>query len=380
MRNRSTPGLASALALLLAVLVGCSGGGSPKPTPTPAPSTSAPGVFHKKAMVDTFFDSTGDDPTAKINQGIAALEHADQVTDVHPTEVECTTLPGGHVDLHDRPVPELEPLAKKRDLRVAPRVGCQSYDLIEQILFDSKRLPGSTPHPAARQKWIDRAIAIGNTHAGVVIDFEITRPFETAQQAAQFRDALVSFEREIDAGLKHKHYLMTAVVPRTSDSPTARSAFYDQHELPGRIFLMAWRTYFDAAEDEGGELNPLSYVRTVLEHVRSEGVPNQTVLGMPLYALDWCGREATPRLTSEVEALHARPDIARGIVRPGDAQLLHYRDADGCVRDVYVNDADSVRVRAGLAAKAGLLGVGFWRVGQESPPFWEQLGPVGPRL
>jgi spore germination protein YaaH len=372
-------GLTAAVVMILAaMLAGAASCEADSPKPPTASSNASDGpIFKEPVRVHAFADTTNYD--SKVKGVLASLPYASRsVTDLHVTVVDClepADFAGGTFGWHEHVVQEIDDAARSRGMRLAPRVNCQKIKQLEKILFTD-----------ARRVWVDKIVEIGRRYDGVVIDFEVERNFADEAEAKRYREAFLAFTKEIESKLTREtgdHYLMVTVAVTTvydrGNASLAPSALFDLKFLPGIVYVMAYRKS-NGRSDETGALNPIVYVRRVIEHVGGMRDPQRTVLGMPLYAVGWAeDGEGSVLVAEEVAALKRDHDDAIETESSVGTRRLDYKDFGGVSHRVYYMNGHDARVRARLAADEGWGGIGFWTLRQEdAKTFWVELGQVNP--
>jgi spore germination protein YaaH len=193
-------------------------------------------------------------------------------------------------------------------------------------------------------------------YRGVVLDFEALDPTD--------REALVRVARAFRDSA-HAH----GISPVTLAVPAADSASYPLRPLLGAVDLALVMLYDQHwAGSEPGPIADPEWVRATLASRVSEAGPGRLVAALPTYGYRW----RTGKPTEEVTLAGARRLAARAnvmLTRDPRSRTLHAaRQGEW---ELWVTDAEQLRVLAREAARAGVGRVALWRLGQEDPAIWK---------
>jgi spore germination protein YaaH len=299
--------------------------------------------------------------------------------------------------------------AHANGVKVVPTLPTGSGWLNHQILTD----------PATAQRVIEQSASyvVSQGYDGLDADFEGVR--------ADDRDAFTSFAERLGQALHQNGKLFTMALPaKTSDSRTGWSGATNYGALAPSIDRAIIMTYeYSGATTPPGSTAPQQWVDQVLAYTSSVIPPQKVLLGVALYGRDWNltqgGRsravtypQAAAIARAEGEVIATDPTTRSGTFRytipagqpspllapvpksshdivvhqppacpiqPPATPTQHFTptpSAPGGVADheVWIENAASVQARLGLAARYGIAGVAFWRLGQEDPAAWPVIG------
>lgn len=215
------------------------------------------------------------------------------------------------------------------------------------------------------------------------INLDIEGPF------LEYRDEYTEFVALLKTKLGHRQ-LSVDLVPRVG--PPTMTQVPDRDQDP-QGWVRAWREPFDykgLAQHADqlilmgydytsrlmppGPVAPLPWLREILAYACSEAPPATIVLGLPLYGRSWArwpgcswqeGKTIIPRLLNgwpRREADHTG----------WQCLTAAWQDEHGRHWGSYDTQTTLAR-KMKLAVDHGLAGTAFWRLGFESPGFWEQL-------
>ncbi|MDQ3933486.1 MAG: glycosyl hydrolase family 18 protein, partial [Actinomycetota bacterium] len=283
---------------------------------------------------------------------------------VHPTYFDCTSA-GALIGRDD---PLITGWARQRGVRVLARFNCQRGAVLNRILRE----------PVLRETWLSRMVELVEAHGydGVSLDFETGY--------AADRDVFSAFVAELAQRLHDRGRLLSvAVSPKFADVPNhPRSTFFDYRELARHadtVFVMAWGIHW--ATSAPGAQDDLTWMRKVVEYVKTLPDRGPFVLGIQLYGMDWAGDGGTDQPADayeydDVMALAARTGSTPVRDPVTDAMHFSYVDEAGVPHQVWFTNADTQATRLQLARDAG-MGIGFWRLGREDQRLWQNplLGP-----
>lgn len=283
---------------------------------------------------------------------------------VHPTYFDCSAAAA----LTGREDALITGWALARGLRVLPRFNCQRATVLNRLLNE----------PALREQWltaiVERVEAGG--YSGASIDFETGY--------ATDRDAYTSFIAELGRRLHDRGKLLSIAVSAKNRDVQGhpRSSFFDYIALSEHvdtIFVMAWGVHWTTSAP--GSPDDMTWLRGVVNYVKT--MPNRTrfVIGSPLYGMDWAGDGGAdePATSYEYDAVIALAQSVGATPRldpVSGSKYFAYTGGDGKRHQVWFADAETISMRLALAREAG-LGTGFWRLGNEDQRIWSDplLGP-----
>jgi spore germination protein YaaH len=215
-----------------------------------------------------------------------------------------------------------------------------------------------------------------------------------------------------------------ALPAKSSDARTGWSGATDYAALAPSLDRAIIMTYeYSGATTPPGSTAPQQWVDQVLAYVTSAIPPQKVLLGVAFYGRDWnltqggrsravtfpqaaaiaeaegatiatdpATRSATFRYTipagqpspllppvptfSHDVVVHQEPSCP---IQPPSTPTPHFTPTPAAPtglaqHEVWIENAASVQSRLDLAARYGIAGVAFWRLGQEDPTVWPVIG------
>ncbi|MDR3283814.1 MAG: glycoside hydrolase [Treponema sp.] len=211
-----------------------------------------------------------------------------------------------------------------------------------------------------RQQLIADLLSAARNFAGLQIDFELV----PARDGELFR----SFLGELRAGLGNK--LFTVALP--ARVKTLNNDVYDYAKiapLADRVFVMAYDEHW--ATSKPGSIASLDWCRQVAAYSLKTIGADKLVMGLPFYGRTW-GSVNTFRafFFSGIERIKKEHDIT-DVRRENGIPTFSYEVP--VTVTVYYEDEYSLSRRLELYRNMGVISVGFWRIGQETPVIWQLL-------
>ena len=203
------------------------------------------------------------------------------------------------------------------------------------------------------------------------------------------KDLYTQFVRRAAARMHRDGRLLSvAVIPRFSDSFPGTSpskqfrtgewgAPYDYRAL-GRVADLVTLMTYDQHNQSGppGPVAGHTWMKAALDYAVQRVSREKLLLGIPLYGREWAKTaEATQSRTlgyAELSSLLARPGIQ--IQRDDRWRVPWFQVRDGATsRTVWFDDDRSLSEKLRLVGEYRLRGFAPWRLGHESPEFWNLL-------
>ncbi|MCQ1530815.1 S-layer homology domain-containing protein [Lutispora saccharofermentans] len=241
-------------------------------------------------------------------------------------------------------------------------------DLTGKILEDADK----------RSKLADSIIeySIKYNADGINMDFENMRTSD--------RDNYTLFIKELSAKAKAKG-LITSVDVTTINQYSSWSTCYDRKALAkyaDYMILMAYDQHWEGSP-VSGSVAQLSWVESSLKKVLEEIPQNKLILAVPFYTRLW--KEAYVDGKTVVTSQAISMETGEKVIKDNQASKIwdeksgqYYAEfkKDGALYKIWLEDENSIRLKAQLANKYNLGGVASWRKGFEKPVVWEVIHSV----
>lgn len=195
------------------------------------------------------------------------------------------------------------------------------------------------------------------------------------------RDLLTQFVRELYPVFKEKGMVVSIDVTPISLSENW-SMCYDRKRLSESVdymILMAYDQHW-ASSPVAGSVAQYTWVEKSLKEVLKEVPNNKLILGIPFYTRLWTIEEGEngEKVTSNVLTMEGVKDFieSNGIVLNWDEESGQYYgeiEKEGKTYKIWVENEDSLKLKASLVNKYNLAGIASWRKGFEEKSIWPVL-------
>lgn len=211
---------------------------------------------------------------------------------------------------------------------------------------------------------------------GINMDFENMRTSD--------RDNYTLFIKELSAKAKAKG-LITSVDVTTINQYSSWSTCYDRKGLAKHadyMILMAYDQHWEGSP-VSGSVAQLSWVESSLKKVLEEVPQNKLILAVPFYTRLW--KEAYVDGKTVVTSQAVSMETGEKVIKDNQASKIwdeksgqYYAEfkKDGALYKIWLEDENSIRLKAQLANEYNLAGVASWRKGFEKPMVWEVIYSV----
>lgn len=196
------------------------------------------------------------------------------------------------------------------------------------------------------------------------------------------KDLLVQFVRELTPILHEAGIAVSMDITVKSTSPNW-SLCYDRKEL-GKVvdylILMAYDEHW-ATSPISGSVASIGWVEQGIVTLLEDVPPEKVILGLPFYTREW---EETPTESGNIAVKSRALSMAqvKQILKENDTHMswderagqnfAYYTKGDSVFK-IWVEDEQSIKLKAALINKYGLAGAAAWRKGFEEPVIWEVL-------
>jgi len=338
--------------ILFVTLPGCSvAAKKPLSDTTPKTGSSRPLIVGYYVNDVGHFDSL---PSLKA--------HADLLNEIHPLWYHVS--PDG--SLTKEVTAEAITTARQNGIKIIPLVNLVPSQ--DAILFNQD----------AQDKLIANLVSEvkTNNYDGIDIDFEFF-PVSAIKDFTVDRDKLTAFMKKVHAEMSNiGKVTYMAVLPHVGSSPQAGGGVNYENLAPflNKVTIMCYD--FQEAHGPAGPVAPFDWVeQNIAEAVKQGFKPEQISLGVATYGYDWpvgqSGGFSQP--TSEIMK---QIDIKGYDVKWSDKYqepYYMYTDSNGIAREVWFENANTLKTKINLVNKYKLAGISIWRLGYEDQKFWDIL-------
>lgn len=276
-----------------------------------------------------------------------------------------------------------------RVLRLAEENEIQVIPLIMNPGFDRELLHNFLQDSTARHQTISMMVDLAKAYnfSGWQFDFENIHISD--------RKAFTNFYRETAEALHSEGFsLSAAVVPTNTDYdlPTAYHRFlyeywrgaYDLKALAEIGDFLSLMTYSQhTRRTPPGPIAGIPWMKEMITHLLELDIaPSKISLGVPFYSTYWFADYSEER-GGFINGRGATYETVSGLIERYDADLVwldnqqcYYAiwNHDGVFEYAFVEDARSVVPKLNLVEDYQLRGISVWRLGQEDPAVWQELG------
>lgn len=248
--------------------------------------------------------------------------------------------------------------------------GLEVWALIENIEYkDSISMYEILSSTTTRQKLIDSLMNDLITYGidGINVDFE--------QLSMDCGEHFVEFIRELSAACRKNGKVLSVdnYVPRDFND------YYDRKEqgiVADYVIIMGYDEHY-AGSKEAGSVASIDYVEDGIAQTVKEVPAEKVINAIPFYTRIW---ETTgDGISSQaVDMVTAEQFISNhGITAEWDETTCQnygeYTSGDSRYQ-VWLEDADSIKVKLNVMENYGIGGVAEWRLGFEKPEIWNVIG------
>ncbi len=208
-------------------------------------------------------------------------------------------------------------------------------------------------------------------YAGVDIDFEYLYQRD--------REKYPRFLRRLKEALGPSLLVRAAVAAKTADGAGGRLVegldYRAIGEAADAVLLMTYEWGYALGAPMA--VAPLYKVREVLDYATARIPREKLLMGVPNYGYDWPLGGGRARSVSNVEAVRLARSHGEEILYDQEAQAPWFRYRhEGQEREVWFEDARSIRAKLRLAAEFGLRGMGVWNLSRPFPQGWTVLNAL----
>ncbi|MDR0221285.1 MAG: SH3 domain-containing protein [Lachnospiraceae bacterium] len=253
-------------------------------------------------------------------------------------------------------------------VKTAHDMGLEVWALVENITYKNdlnmyELLSATSKRTALIDNLMTAAVEAGID--GINVDFEELSPDEGPH--------FVQFVRELSIRCREQGLVLSV----DNYVPFNFNEYYNRAEqgvFADYVIIMGYDEHYGGSE-KAGSVASIEFVeggilRTV-EQVPAEKVIN----GVPFYTRIWETQGVT--VTSQAVGMALAQDWVanRNLTPEWDDEAcqnyVEYRASDGTLHQVWLEDAESLRVKFNVMDANNVGGVAFWQLGQETAEVWE---------
>jgi spore germination protein YaaH len=358
-----TPIITALTAILAAMLLAACGGGggsdsttaaAPSPAPVPSGLASGPGPTMPSKMVLAYYSG--------FDQGYNALTKYYASFNAVAVDYWNITGTGDVVDDGDSAADAMAFL-KSKNIPI--------YACISNIDTDW------SPSIAHNVTTGNRTVAIANLLAfaqqnglaGINIDFENLDQADRAN--------LSSFAADL-ANVLHANGLKLIIsVPAFSsaDETDPYNMPYDLAALGNVVDYLQVMTYDESTPDwSPGPVAGSDWMQSSLSYAVSKVPAAKILSGLPAYGYDWASDSSSSAIFwTDVPGLLTQYGIKPTFDTPTSSLTFGYTAADGIGHTVWIENTQSIALKAAMVNTFGLGGTSVYALGMEDQSFWDAL-------
>ena len=148
---------------------------------------------------------------------------------------------------------------------------------------------------------------------------------------------------------------------------------YDRAEqgvVADYVIIMGYDEHY-AGSSEAGSVASIGYVENGIKRTVAEVPPEKVIGGIPFYTRVWATKDGEVSSNALSMPLAQEWVEQRGITLAWDDETCQnygeLTESDGTLRQVWIEDAESIRTKISVMRNYGIAGVAAWQLGQESP-------------
>ena len=268
----------------------------------------------------------------------------------------------------DGVLPAFVSLARARGIRVLATVSNWTETLGD---FDPELAHKILANSGARDKHTNAIVqlCLDNGYDGIDLDWEALHPGDRAR--------FTTFVTMLASKLHNKGKWLSIAVhakesePGNWEGPKAQ----DWKKLGAVVDEFKIMTYdYSGPWSEPGPISPPSWTDAVLAHAETLVPPSKIMMGVPFYGYNWDADSCVDVDWKSARALAKAHHSA--IKRDASAEaVFRYTDNAGAAHTVYFQDrpALAAKLRMLLQNHPDIRGIAIWRMGGETPAFWDEI-------
>lgn len=240
--------------------------------------------------------------------------------------------------------------------------------------FDGDITHDALSNPESRKYTIDRLINLCKKYGlkGVNIDFE--------QYRIDDRDNVTTFMEELYPRFKEEGLIVSIdVTPQISKDVTKEP--YDRAKLAlysDYVIVMTYDQHWGSSE-KAGSVAQYKWVEGNLNNLFRSIPKEKLVLGMPLYSRYWTtenGKTSSKTVSmAQINQIIATKGLTPTWDEDSKQKYIEFED-NGALKQIWIEDGESLKWKTTLCLKYNLAGVASWRKDFETMDVWDTIGTV----
>lgn len=297
------------------------------------------------------------------NPDTKKIKDMDGLNVISPTWIHLTSADG-----------QLKHKISKNYIKWAKKRGYKVWALFSNS-FDPKLTDKFLNNTEAREKVIGDLVKLmkDNDMDGINIDFE--------NVYLKNKELLVQFIREMTP-VFHENNLVVSIDVTVIGGSDNWSRFLDRRALGEVVDYMAVMTYDEhwASSPKSGSVASLSWVEKSIERILEEVPAEKILLGVPFYTRIWTETPSNSKPNKmDVKSKAITMNTARNILKKDNVIKLWDENAgqyyavyaqDNKIHKIWMEDAESIKLKTDIVNKYNLAGVAAWRRGFETEEIW----------
>jgi len=266
------------------------------------------------------------------------------------------------------PAAENKVIAKAIDAKVNPALVVTNIGTNGR--FDSGLAHRLLNNPVAVDNLIDNLLKAMHAkgYAGLDVDFEYVLP--------QDREVFNNFLAKCAGKMHSNGFFISCAIPakEAENTTNALTGAYDYAAIGSIVDYVTLMTYdWGYPAGEAMAVAPIRNVENTVQFAITQMPPSKILMGIPNYGYDW-PVPASPENPGRSIGNVAAVDLARKhgqairFDEKSQAPFFEYFDESGKRREVWFEDARSVKAKLELGAKYNLAGFSYWTINR----FWPQ--------
>ncbi|MCR5676023.1 MAG: SH3 domain-containing protein [Lachnospiraceae bacterium] len=264
----------------------------------------------------------------------------------------------------------IESFASASYVKKAHEKGLEVWGVVDNFNNEGADTASTLSRASSRKKLTDalmeEAASVGLD--GINVDFE--------QVPSSSGEDFIQWIRELSIPCREKGIVLSVdnYVPMGS-----LNDYYDRAEqgvVADYVVVMAYDEHYRGS-DEAGSVASIGFVEDGIRRTAAE-VPGEKIIGgIPFYTRVWASKNG--EVDSDALTMSAVGDwvTQRDVTLAWDDETCQnygeITDSDGTLRQVWVEDAESIRTKINVMRTYHVAGVAAWQLGFETPDIWDVI-------